>query len=81
MLNKIKREELINILYNEFEFNRDIESIHISEAVGRTLAEDIFSNEQLPNTQTAALDGIAYAYKTLENILIKQGRSSNMTNF
>lgn len=66
MLNKIKREELINILYNEFEFNRDIESIHISEAVGRTLAEDIFSNEQLPNTQTAALDGIAYAYKTLE---------------
>ena len=29
MLNKIKREELINILYNEFEFNRDVESIHI----------------------------------------------------
>jgi molybdenum cofactor synthesis domain len=71
MLNKIKREELISILYDDFKFNREIENIYIFQAVGRILAEDVFSNIELPNTQTAALDGIAYAYKTLETKEIK----------
>lgn len=45
------------------------EWIHISEALGRVLGQDIFCQKNLPSYNNAAMDGFAYAFQNEVQIL------------
>ena len=63
---KVTRDEFVKILYEDTDFKRDFEEISILDSIGRTLYEDVHSNNTLPNQKTSGMDGIAFAFDNLE---------------
>lgn len=52
-------EKCIDILKNSFNFNLEYEEISLCEIVGRVLAEDIYSNFNIPSFNKSTVDGYA----------------------
>lgn len=63
---RVTRDEFVKILYEDTDFKRDFEEISILDSIGRTLYEDVHSNNTLPNQKTSGMDGIAFAFDNLE---------------
>lgn len=59
MLNVITVEEAIEIINNNFSKLTETETVYIGEAVGRTVAEDIESGEDVPSFSRSTMDGYA----------------------
>lgn len=60
MLNVVSLEEAIRITQAEFSFFRpDTEKLNISDSLGRVLAKDIVSDENIPPFNRSAVDGYA----------------------
>lgn len=55
----VSREEAIEKLFAVWDMRTDIESVHVSEACTRTLAEDIFALYDQPVVRASAMDGVA----------------------
>lgn len=64
---KVTRDKFVKILYEETIFTRLYEEISLEDSLGRTVYENIYSNNILPNQKTSAMDGIALIFDNLEN--------------
>ena len=53
------RQEMLNILQQQLRPINRYEVLPLTELAGRIAAEDIMAVHSLPNTNTAAMDGIA----------------------
>jgi len=59
MLTVVSPEEVFEIIEKNFTKINDAEEVNLTDAVGRTLAEDIIANEYIPSFDRSAMDGYA----------------------
>ena len=60
------RQEMLNILQQQLRPINRYEVLPLTELAGRIAAEDIMAVHSLPNTNTAAMDGIAIRFADLQ---------------
>lgn len=63
----VSRHEAVGALMQVWKFERRVETVPLSEALGRVLAMDVRSLNTLPNKLTSAMDGIAFYFADFEN--------------
>ena len=59
MLNVVTADKAIEILNKEFSYSTDTESVSVYDALGRVLADDILSAENIPAFDRSTVDGYA----------------------
>ncbi len=65
----IKFEEAINIIQNAVQILHDFERINLTDSLGRILAEDIYSDIDMPPFDKSAMDGFACRRTDIQNTL------------
>lgn len=65
----IKFEEAINIIQNALQVLHDFERINLTDSLGRILAEDIYSDIDMPPFDKSAMDGFACRRTDIQNTL------------
>ncbi len=65
----IKFEEAFDIVLNSVNFNLQCERINFEDSLGRILAEDVYSDINMPPFDKSAMDGFACRRADIKNIL------------
>ncbi|CEO88180.1 hypothetical protein [Syntrophaceticus schinkii] len=64
---RISRGETLQLILERSVFQQRIEIIPVTDALGRITAQDIWAENNLPNSLSSRLDGIAIKYGNIKN--------------
>jgi len=67
MLNLTPKEKALEILFSEWTAKASIETVNTTSAVGRILAEDVFSLYNVPIVRASAMDGVALKFDCVKD--------------
>jgi len=62
-----ERHQAVRDVLDAWEFQRDVERVDVTDALGRVAAADVRSLNTLPNKLTSNMDGIAVRFAAFEN--------------